>query len=126
MSSERPSRFERIALEVQDAESVQDALQVFQLAYGVDFATYHLALTIVDIVDTPYVRTTYRPSRPEAAILANSQNVVGTRRGGLTREVPGRDIALQFEERFNEYGYFEFGHCRPMEPELRRHRFRQF
>lgn len=59
MSSERPSRFERIALEVQDAESVQDALQVFQLAYGVDFATYHLALTIVDIVDTPYVRTTY-------------------------------------------------------------------
>ena len=63
----------------------------------------------------------YRPSRPEAAILANSQNVVGTRRGGLTREMPGRDIALQFEERFDECGYFEFGHCRPMEPELRRH-----
>lgn len=61
------------------------------------------------------------PCRPEAAIWANSQNVVGTRRGGLTREVPGRDIALQFEERFNEYGYFEFGYCRPMELELRRH-----
>lgn len=53
----------------------------------------------------------HRPNRPKAAILANSTNVVGTYRAGLTCDAPVHDIALQFEERHNEYGYFEFGFC---------------
>ncbi|WP_413993827.1 hypothetical protein ACMDCR_09730 [Labrys okinawensis] len=63
----------------------------------------------------------YRPSRPEAAILANWKNVVGTWSAGLTWEAAIHDIALHFEERGDEYGYFELGFSRPMEPELRRH-----
>ena len=88
MSSERPSRFERIALEVQDAESVQDALQVFQLAYGVDFATYHLALTIVDIVDTPYVRTTYSDAWVSRYLLRDYVKIDTVLREGLDRQLP--------------------------------------
>ena len=88
MSSERPSRFERIALEVQDAESVQDALQVFQLAYGVDFATYHLALTIVDIVDTPYVRTTYSDAWVSRYLLRDYVKIDPVLREGLVRQLP--------------------------------------
>ncbi|WP_182511015.1 hypothetical protein [Phyllobacterium sp. P30BS-XVII] len=69
----------------------------------------------------PLAITTSGPSRPEAAILANSKNVVGTWLAGLTRKAPVRDIALQFEGCCNEYGYFEFGFRRSMEPELCRH-----
>jgi len=88
MNSKRPSRFERITLEVQDAESVQDALQIFQLAYGVDFSTYHLALTIVDIVDTPYVRTTYRDGWVSRYLLRDYVKIDPVLREGLVRQLP--------------------------------------
>jgi len=88
MNAERPSRFERIALEVQDAESVQDALQIFQLAYGIDFATYHLALTIVDIIDTPYVRTTYNAAWVSRYLLRDYVKIDPILREGLVRQLP--------------------------------------
>lgn len=88
MNAERPSRFERIALEVQDAESVQDALQIFQLAYGVDFSTYHLALTIVDIIDTPYVRTTYNAAWVSRYLLRDYVKIDPVLREGLVRQLP--------------------------------------
>jgi len=88
MNAERPSRFERIALEVQDAKDVQESLQIFQLAYGVDFATYHLALTIVDIVDTPYVRTTYRDSWVSRYLLRDYVKIDPVLREGLVRQLP--------------------------------------
>lgn len=88
MNAERPSRFERIALEVQDAKDVQESLQIFQLAYGVDFATYHLALTIVDIVDTPYVRTTYHAAWVSRYLLHDYVKIDPVLREGLIRQLP--------------------------------------
>lgn len=88
MNAERPPRFERIALEVQDAKSVQDALQIFQLAYGVDFATYHLAFTIVDIIDTPYVRTTYNATWVSRYLLRDYVKIDPVLREGLVRQLP--------------------------------------
>lgn len=88
MNAERPPRFERIALEVQYAKSVQDALQIFQLAYGVDFATYHLALTIVDIIDTPYVRTTYNATWVSRYLLRDYVKIDPVLREGLVRQLP--------------------------------------
>ncbi|WPE24327.1 LuxR family transcriptional regulator [Shinella zoogloeoides] len=88
MNAERPSRFERIALEVQDAKDVQESLQIFQRAYGVDFATYHLALTIVDIVDTPYVRTTYNAAWVSRYLLRDYVRIDPVLREGLIRQLP--------------------------------------
>lgn len=48
--------FQDLILEIQNASTVDDALRILQAAYGIDFSTYHLALTIADVVDTPYVR----------------------------------------------------------------------
>lgn len=56
---ESPVRYHNVIQRIQAASTVYDALIAMQTAYGVDFATYHLALTIADLVDTPYVRTTY-------------------------------------------------------------------
>ena len=88
MNEEIPSRFERIALEVQDAKDVQESLQILQLAYGVDFATYHLALTIVDIVDTPYVRTTYGATWVSRYLLRDYVKIDSVLREGLVRQLP--------------------------------------
>lgn len=88
MKAERPSRFERITLEVENAGSVQDALQIFQLAYGADFATYHLALTIVDIIDTPYVRTTYNAAWISRYLLRDYVKIDPVLREGLVRQLP--------------------------------------
>lgn len=57
---DRPERLEKLVAEIQVAPAVSDALLIFQRAYDLDFVTYHLALTIADVVDTPYVRTTYK------------------------------------------------------------------
>lgn len=86
--AERPSRFDRITLETQSAETVQDALQIFQLAYGVDFATYHLALTMVDIIDTPYVRTTYNATWVSRYLLRDYVKIDPVLREGLVRQMP--------------------------------------
>lgn len=96
MNAARPSRFERIALEVQDAEDVQRSLHVFQIAYGLDFATYHLALTIVDIVDTPYVRTTYNASWVSRYLLRDYVKIDPVLREGLVRQLPfdWRDVDI--------------------------------
>ncbi|WLS00658.1 LuxR family transcriptional regulator [Shinella sumterensis] len=88
MNSERPSRFERIAHEVQETENVQKALYIFQRAYGVEFATYHLALTIVDIVDTPYVRTTYNDAWVSRYLLRDYVKIDPVLREGLVRQLP--------------------------------------
>lgn len=88
MNSERPPRFERIMLEVQEADCVQDALQIFHLAYGVDFSTYHLAFTMVDIVDTPYVRTTYNAAWISRYLLRDYVKVDPVLREGLIRQLP--------------------------------------
>ena len=88
MNAERPSRFERIALEVQEAKDVQESLRILQLAYGVELATYHLALTIVDIVDTPYVRTTYNAAWVSRYLLRDYVKIDPVLREGLIRQLP--------------------------------------
>lgn len=52
--------FQVVAVEIQNTPSVDGALRILQATCGIDFSTYHLALTAAGVVDTPYVRPTYR------------------------------------------------------------------
>ncbi|OOO27778.1 LuxR family transcriptional regulator [Agrobacterium salinitolerans] len=80
--------FQVVALEIQDAPSVDHALRIFEAAYGIDFSTYHLALTVADVVDTPYVRTTYRDAWVARYLLRGYVKVDPIVREGLERQLP--------------------------------------
>ncbi|TQN59175.1 LuxR family transcriptional regulator [Agrobacterium tumefaciens] len=81
-------RFQDLIREIQNAPSVDDALRILQAAYGIDFSTYHLALTIADVVDTPYVRTTYRDAWVARYLLRGYVKVDPIVREGLIRQMP--------------------------------------
>lgn len=49
----------RVYQEIEDAHNVDAALRVFQDAYPIDFITYHLSQTSIEMVDAPFVRSTY-------------------------------------------------------------------
>jgi len=80
--------FQDVALEIQNARSVDDALRIFQFAYSIDFSTYHLALTVADVVDTPYVRTTYPDAWVARYLLRRYVKVDPVLREGLVRQMP--------------------------------------
>ena len=80
--------FQDLILEVQNAPSVDDALRILEAAYGTDFSTYHLALTVADVVDTPYVRTTYRDTWVARYLLRGYVKVDPIVREGLMRQMP--------------------------------------
>lgn len=80
--------FQDIVHAVQNAPSVYDALRVLEVAYDIDFSTYHLALTVADVVDTPYVRTTYRDAWVARYLLRGYAKVDPILREGLLRQLP--------------------------------------
>nr|WP_077472579.1 autoinducer binding domain-containing protein [Rhizobium sp. P44RR-XXIV] len=82
------SGFQNLVREVQNALKVDDALRILEAAYGIDFATYHLALTVADVVDTPYVRTTYRDAWIARYLLRGYVKVDPIVREGLIRQMP--------------------------------------
>ncbi|CAK7260968.1 MULTISPECIES: LuxR family transcriptional regulator [unclassified Shinella] len=85
---DRPERLEKLTAEIQGAPTVSDALWIFQRAYDLDFLTYHLALTIADVVDTPYVRTTYNDTWVSRYLLRGYVKIDPILRDGLTRFIP--------------------------------------
>jgi DNA-binding CsgD family transcriptional regulator len=52
-------RLQTAFVDIEAAPTVAAALEIFEQAYHIDFVTYHLAQTIADVVDAPFVRTTY-------------------------------------------------------------------
>src|SRR3546814_4887535 len=63
----------------------------------------------------------YRPSRPQAAILAKSENVLGTWHSVLTMEIIEEDSSLHHREWVDGSEYSGRGFDRTMEPELCRY-----
>ncbi|MFJ1311391.1 autoinducer binding domain-containing protein [Agrobacterium sp. P15N1-A] len=88
MKLQERDRFQNLTLEIQNAQSVDDALRILEVAYGIDFSTYHLALTIADVVDTPYVRTTYRDAWVARYLLRGYVKVDPIVREGFVRQMP--------------------------------------
>ncbi len=87
-------KFKILSIQIQNARSVDDALRILEAAYGIDFSTYHLALTLADVVDTPYVRTTYRDAWVARYLLRGYVKVDPIVREGLIRQMPGCCIAI--------------------------------
>ncbi|OWV98879.1 LuxR family transcriptional regulator [Rhizobium sp. R693] len=95
--------FQNLILEIQNASSVDDALRILQAAYGIDFSTYHLALTIADVVDTPYVRTTYRDAWVARYLLRGYVKVDPIVREGLIRQMAFDWREVEFPQAANEF-----------------------
>lgn len=81
-------RFEKLLEDIGAVPTVEDALQVFQRAYDIDFVTYHLALTVADVVDTPFVRTTYNAKWVSRYLLRDYVKIDPILREGLVRQMP--------------------------------------
>ena len=88
MGVQQPNRVEKLLADVGAAPTVEDALPIFQRAYGLDFVTYHLALTVADVVDTPFVRTTYGPTWVSRYLLRDYVKIDPILREGLIRQMP--------------------------------------
>jgi len=121
------SRYQNIAISIQMASSVLEALQAIQVAYDVDFATYHLTLTVADAVDTPYVRTTYPDRWVSHYLLSGYVKVDPVLREGLVRQMPfdWRDLeasenAVNFLLEAREYGLGANGYSIPVVDKKRR------
>lgn len=96
---ESPLRYHDTVQRIQAASTVYEALVTMQMTYGVDFATYHLALTVADFVDTPYVRTTYPNTWVSHYLLNGHVKIDPVLREGLVRQVPfdWRDVDIPIE-----------------------------
>lgn len=121
------NEFQNLILEIQNAPTVDRALRILQAAYDVDFSTYHLALTVADVVDTPYVRTTYRDDWVARYLLRGFVKVDPIVREGLIRQMPfdWRDVevpqaAHEFLLDAQEHGVGANGYSIPVVDKKRR------
>jgi len=82
---------------ISEATELTDALIALQKIYDIDFTTYHLAHTISDIVDTPFVRTTYQDAWVARYLLRGYVRVDPVIQEGLVRQLPfdWREIAVK-------------------------------
>lgn len=120
-------KFQDLALELKNASSVDTTLRIFEAAYGIDFSTYHLALTIADVVDTPYVRTTYPDAWVARYLLRGYAKIDPILRNGLERQMPfdWREVevpqsAYQFLLDAQEHGVGANGYSIPIVDTKRR------
>jgi len=87
-SDDEPPRLDRTFHEIEVAPTVQAALEIFQQAYDIDFVTYHLAQTVADAVDAPFVRTTYRAPWVARYLLKGYVKVDPIVQQGFLRQLP--------------------------------------
>lgn len=126
-SDNRSSRLQETFLEIDAAETVAAALETFQQAYRTEFVTYHLAQTIADVVDAPYVRTTYPDAWVSRYLLRGYVKVDPILREGLVRQLPfdWSDVeipptAYDFLLDAREHGIGESGYSIPIVTKTRR------
>lgn len=74
--------------EINAAPDVESALHALSAAYRIDFSTYHLAQAIADVVDTPFVRTTYPTLWVSRYLLRGYAKVDPILRDGVMRQMP--------------------------------------
>lgn len=95
MNDESP-RLLRVYREIEGANNVDLALRIFQEAYRIDFMTYHLSQTTVDVVDAPFVRSTYSDAWVSRYLLRGYVKVDPIVEEGFQRQLPfdWREIEL--------------------------------
>lgn len=87
-SDERSVRFQQASAAIEASAAMAFALQAFKDNYAIDFATYHLAQTIVNVVDIPFVKTTYPAAWVSRYLLNGYAKVDPVVREGLVRQMP--------------------------------------
>ncbi|WP_273794940.1 helix-turn-helix transcriptional regulator [Brucella intermedia] len=124
---ESPLRYHNVVQRIQAASTVSEALVAVQTTYGVDFATYHLALTVANFVDTPYVRTTYPHNWVSHYFLSGHATIDPVLREGLARETPfdWREVdipteAYEFLREAQQHGLGANGYSIPIVDKKRR------
>lgn len=124
---ETPLRYHNVVQRIQKASTVYEALIAIQTTYGVDFSTYHLALTVAGTVDTPYVRTTYPDNWVAHYLLNGHVKIDPVLREGLVREIPfdWREIEIPIEahgflREAREHGLGDNGYSIPIVDKKRR------
>lgn len=124
---ETPVRYHNVIQRIRAASTVYEALIAMQTTYGIDFATYHLTLTVADFVDTPYVRTTYPHTWVSHYLLNGHVKIDPVLREGLVRQMPfdWREveipkIAHEFWDEARKHGLGANGYSIPIVDKKRR------
>lgn len=128
MTSEDPfAQFEITFNRIEAAASVFEALQLLSGSYSVEYATYHLASTIANRIDSPYVRTTYPDAWVSRYLLRGYAQVDPVVREGFSRQLPfdWRDVEtepgdLEFLSDAKAHGVGENGYSIPIIDKSRR------
>lgn len=81
-------KFEPTFERIKGAENVDAAIRILQAEYAVDFVTYHLAQTIANKIDSPFVRTTYPDSWVSRYLLNSYVRVDPIVKQGFERQLP--------------------------------------
>nr|WP_321457911.1 LuxR family transcriptional regulator [uncultured Cohaesibacter sp.] len=124
VSSDTHSKLrETLFSQINDAETVEDAVYVIRDGYGLGHVTYHLAQTIMGKVkvDSPFVRTTYPADWVAHYLVRSYVTVDPVVKEGLLRSLPfdwselePSDKALTMMGEFREFGMGEFGYSIPI------------
>jgi DNA-binding CsgD family transcriptional regulator len=121
------SSYQSVFSEINAAPNVESALLALSDAYRIDFSTYHLAQTIADVVDIPFVRTTYPSSWVARYLLRAYAKVDPILRNGIIRQLPfdWREVeipptALEFLADAQDHGVGANGYSIPVVDKTRR------
>jgi DNA-binding CsgD family transcriptional regulator len=82
------SRIDTAIFEIKGATNVFEAIEIFQHVYRIDFVTYHLAHTVADVVEAPFVRTTYSDAWVSRYLLRGYVKVDPIVQQGFLRQMP--------------------------------------
>lgn len=115
------SRGSGLARQISDASTVYEAIRLISSAYSIDFVTYHLASTVVNEVDSPFVRTTYPESWVTKYLLSGYVRIDPVVKEGFERQLPfdWREIeitpdTLTFLEDARRHGVGAYGLSIPL------------
>ena len=87
-SDTQSAPFQAAFHEINAAPDVESALHMFNKVYRIDFSTYHLAQTIADVIDIPFVRTTYPVPWVSRYLLRGYAKIDPILRDGIMRQMP--------------------------------------
>ena len=122
-----PPRLSSAYSAIEAANDVASSLLIIQNEYEIDFVTYHLAQTMADIVDDPFVRTTYSDAWVSRYLLQSYVKIDPIVQQGFLRQLPfdWRDVepseaASQFMMDANRHGIGASGFSIPIASGVRR------
>ncbi|MFC0217541.1 MULTISPECIES: helix-turn-helix transcriptional regulator [Pseudochelatococcus] len=123
----RQSLFEQAYYATEAASTVGEAIVSLSKIYNIDFVTYHFAQTIIDSVDSPFVRTNYPDEWVSRYLLNGYVKVDPIVKEGFLRQLPfhWREIeippdAYDFFQDAQRHGIGENGFSIPIVDKVRR------